>query len=252
MTFESKLKEIDSLQASLGQHPLYSHVKTEHDLAIFMQSHVYAVWDFMSLLKSLQGHIAPVSLPWKPSQFSSQSVRFINEIVLAEESDQGPRGEYLSHFEMYLLAMKERGLDTDALTLFSHSPQSHLGQLEKPIQMFVEYHLKLILNGDFYGVLGAFFFGREQCIPRLFQPLMTYLKSLPEDSYTRYYFERHIELDGDSHGPLTEKLFYEIAQKDSEKNQVLDAALKSLELRKGLWDHILKKLRPVSSKEFTV
>ena len=45
---------IKPLIEKIVNHKLYPAIKTMEHMKIFMQYHVYAVWDFMSLLKSLQ------------------------------------------------------------------------------------------------------------------------------------------------------------------------------------------------------
>jgi hypothetical protein len=75
-----------------------------------MQIHVFAVWDFMSLVKRLQSELTCNSLPWMPP-VRSRIARFANEVVLGEESDLGPDGKPVSHFELYLRAMDEVGAD---------------------------------------------------------------------------------------------------------------------------------------------
>lgn len=93
------------LQEKLKHHPIYAAVQDLDDLHCFMQHHVYPVWDFMSLVKYLQHHLAPSSVPWLPECGDAASVRFINELVLGEESDESlpaPDGQpvYASHFMM--------------------------------------------------------------------------------------------------------------------------------------------------------
>ena len=46
--------EIETLKVQLINHPLYKMMKSQEDLQVFMEHHVYAVWDFMSLVKKLQ------------------------------------------------------------------------------------------------------------------------------------------------------------------------------------------------------
>lgn len=95
----------------LLNHPIYAEVGSLSRLREFMQIHVFAVWDFMSLVKRLQSELTSNSLPWMPA-VKSRIARFANEVVLGEESDLGPDGKPVSHFELYLRAMDEVGADT--------------------------------------------------------------------------------------------------------------------------------------------
>ena len=103
---------IASFKHQLEEHPVYSAVSTIEDLRLFMQHHVYSVWDFMSLIKYLQSSVAPSNYPWVPGGDPGVR-RFINELVLEEESDESfLEGEFSSHFELYHKAMEEIGADT--------------------------------------------------------------------------------------------------------------------------------------------
>jgi len=102
-------ERVEALKERLTTHPIYEAVETLQDLRRFMEHHIYAVWDFMSLLKALQAAVAPAQTPWMPSP-RPELRRFINEIVLGEECDEydvaGTR-RFISHFELYLLSMEE-------------------------------------------------------------------------------------------------------------------------------------------------
>ena len=101
-------------RARLLAHPLYACMASLDDVRVFMRSHVFAVWDFMSLLKRLQRDLTCVTVPWVP--VGDAEVRFlINEIVCGEESDVDPRGGRIAHFDLYLRAMREAGADTSAV-----------------------------------------------------------------------------------------------------------------------------------------
>ncbi len=102
---------IDELRSRLAQHLLYAELDDLRQLRLFMEHHVFAVWDFMSLLKSLQRDLTCTTTPWTPRP-DPESAHLINEIVLGEESDARSEGRgYASHFELYLEAMKEVGAD---------------------------------------------------------------------------------------------------------------------------------------------
>ena len=112
-----KLDETQIERSKLKNHLLYHSIKTEEHLHIFMENHVFAVWDFMSILKTLQSKLTCVTVPWIPKANGNLS-RLINEIVLAEESDVDRYGQHLSHFEMYYIAMKEAGASTTSIDNF--------------------------------------------------------------------------------------------------------------------------------------
>jgi hypothetical protein len=83
-------------------------VKTIEDLQSFLENHVFAVWDFMSLLKALQSKLTCTTTPWFATA-NPETRYLINEIVVAEESDLTLDGRRQSHYEMYIEAMKDCG-----------------------------------------------------------------------------------------------------------------------------------------------
>jgi hypothetical protein len=87
---------------------LYAKVKTIEDLQSFLENHVFAVWDFMSLLKALQSKLTCTTTPWFATA-NPETRYLINEIVVAEESDLTIDGRRQSHYEMYIEAMKDWG-----------------------------------------------------------------------------------------------------------------------------------------------
>jgi len=217
-----------------------------------MENHVFAVWDFMSLLKSIQNKVTCTSLPWKPSPYSPDVVRMINEIVLGEESDLDAEGLPCSHFELYLKAMEEVGANTAPIKDFLGTMDMTL--VPKSVQPFVEFNLDLALNGRVEEVIAAFFYGREKLLPNVFESILKVLESENIQCPTLlYYFKRHIELDGDSHGPLAQKCLAEVC--GSNQTKILRAqysGLQSLRMRETLWDNTLKEINSYSRPLYAV
>ena len=117
MTIETINKELAPLRQELISHSLYAKIENTNDLQVFLKTHVFAVWDFMSLLKGLQQKLTCTTTPWMP--VGNPEIRYlINEIVLAEETDINQNGERKSHFEMYLDAMEECQTSTTDINTF--------------------------------------------------------------------------------------------------------------------------------------
>lgn len=229
-----------SQQKKLAAHPVYQSFDNLDSIRHFMSYHVFAVWDFMSLLKSLQRHITCVTLPWKPSPYPSEMVRLINQIVMGEESDVTLHGEAISHFELYLRAMKEVGASTVNIEKFLKDYDLNL--IPEGARDFVKYNLDLAENGHVVEVAANFFYGREKLIPEMFQSIVDTLRKEQVKAPTFvYYLERHIEVDSGEHGPLALKcLDYLSADNEELKNRALMAGQKALEMRQALWDTVLK------------
>ena len=235
----------------LIKHPLYASIRTIDDLRWFMENHVYAVWDFMSLLKTLQINLTCVTTPWKP--VGSPSLRrFINEIVLGEESDVDVNGRETSHFEMYLAAMREVGASTSSietfLTLISKGEtiENALKGANAPIpaQAFVQHTFRVINSGSLPSTASTFAFGREDLIPEMFQSALNNIGANQEDfaPQFRYYLKRHIEVDGDSHAGLAQRMVEEICQSNTDWRMAEQTATESLQARCRLWDGVLSGL----------
>lgn len=245
-------KELSGLRNELKNHSLYKKLQTLEDVKVFMKLHVFAVWDFMSLLKALQINLTCVSIPWVPVK-NAELARFINEITIAEESDYDANGVIKSHFEMYLTAMDEVGASTAQIDSFVKSIKSgisveqSLENLNLPIEVieFLNFTFDTIKTNKSHIIAAAFTFGREDVIPDMFINIIkkaTIENNKKYDSFM-YYLNRHIELDGDEHGPLSLKMIEELCGKDNKKwVEVLDTAKKALQLRINLWNSIEQQL----------
>lgn len=255
MTLESIHRSIAPLRESLLQHPLYEILESEAALQTFMEFHVFAVWDFMSLLKKLQLELCCVTLPWTPP-VDMPTARMINEIVLGEETDVGPHGEVISHFDLYRLAMREFGASTAAIDRLVGCVQQGEALADAAIHVptgalpFLQHTFSEIDRGDLCRIAAAFTFGREGLLPDVFTCIVKRMAiSLPERLRTfQYYLQRHIELDGDDHGPLAEQLVSRLCGDQPIRWQEAEsAAVDALEARLGLWDAIYAQCKQLKS-----
>ncbi len=237
-----KMRQINKLQEQLANHSIYKNLNTIENLKVFMKWHAFAVWDFMSLLKSLQREITCVSIPWRPSIYPKDLVRFINEIVLGEESDVDHQGNYSDHFSMYINAMDEIQSDTSKILGFIESLE--LDKLPLEIKDFVKFNLELSHSSDYHRISSAFFFGREKLIPEIFGPIVEEIKKSHTDApMLLYYLERHIELDGEEHGELASKCLEILCRNDENLlEQAYETAISSLNHRSKMWDFITREI----------
>jgi len=236
------------LRTALIEHPVYKELNRIDELRIFMEHHVIAVWDFMSLAHAVRSELGGNILPWRPSPHTT-GLRLIGEILLGEESDDDGRGGYISHYEMYLEAMSSAGANMDGIhSLIEHlsadrTTAEYLSESNVPraAQDFVLETFKVIETKDVTRITSYFVFGRESLLPDIFVPIVEAIdrRDVSDLSRMTYYLSRHIDLDGDSHGPLGERLICDLCGTDESRWQVAEeAALHALEVRKNLWDAI--------------
>jgi hypothetical protein len=248
-----KLKQtIEPLRQEIIHHKVYSAIKNIDDLKVFMQFHVYAVWDFMSLLKTLQSNLTCTSVPWFPKG-SADTRYLINEIVVGEESDIDLNGIRKSHFELYLDAMKQCGADASKIEIFTdvlkntgNFPAAYLASATpKEAIDFVDFTFKVIESGKDYLQSAIFTFGREDLIPGMFISIINEMhKNFPDDiSIFKYYIERHIEVDGDHHSHLAIEMTSNLC-KDNEQywQEAEEAVIHSLKQRIELWNGVYRQL----------
>jgi len=255
-TMETQLMEgVEIASEAVERHRVFERVQTLEQLRVFMEHHVFAVWDFMSLLKSLQHAVAPSGWPWLPPAHGDL-VRLVNEIVVAEESDALPEPDasgrsYTSHFELYLMAMREVGADTGCVERFlARVREKGLAAgladpgVPEPSRAFMRDTFALIEEGGAHRVAAAFAFGRENAIPGMFETLLGGL-GIGEDRAPvfHYYLKRHTQIDGEEHGPAAVRLVSALSGGGDEKmREAREAALAALASRKRLWDSMEREL----------
>lgn len=265
-------QEIKNIQSELNQvrsevvnHPSYNAIQSIEDIRIFMEHHIYAVWDFMSLLKALQNQLTCTQVPWFP--VGSAEVRYlINEIVCGEESDLASEedvkngdGIRKSHFELYLDAMEQTGASRKGIdALFAQIQQGKTVEeaieavsIPEAAKRFLRFTFEVIATKKPHLIAAVFTFGREDLIPNMFHNIVSDLNTkFPTQLTTfKFYLDRHIEVDGDHHGHLALQMVSELCGNDPEKwEEAKVYSIKSLEMRKQLWDGVydeMKKHQPV-------
>ncbi|QHD04367.1 DUF3050 domain-containing protein [Pseudomonas sp. R76] len=245
---------LEQKKLQLCSHPLFVEITSLNKLQLFMEHHVFAVWDFMTLTKRLQQDLTCTQLPWLPPT-DPQAARLINEIVLGEESDEHPKGGHCSHFELYLEAMAEVGADTTAVQRFielqrqSVPASAALQMIEVPpsVACFVDSTLQVALNAPTHCVAAAFLHGRESVVAPMFERILHGNACIERQAPTlSHYLSRHIELDSQDHEPAAQQLLQRLIGTDpARQRQADEMALVAVQSRLSLWDTVRVSLNEV-------
>jgi hypothetical protein len=217
-----------------------------------MEYHVFAVWDFMSLVKALQRKLTCTDLPWVPVG-SPSTRRLINEIVWGEESDVDQFNQPASHFELYLKAMEEIGADTTPMKNLLAEIQNGTpwekavakSSIPDEIKSFLNFSLTTATQAPVHVIASVFTYGREDLIPDLFIAIIKEMAKEKGANYSTlvYYFERHIEVDSGEHGPMAQQMIKELCGDNSQLwEQANNAAQQALQKRIMLWNFIDNKI----------
>lgn len=245
---------VEPVRNRLLNHKIYGAVQDLESLTNFTRYHVFAVWDFMSLLKALQQQLTCTTVPWVP--VGTGSVRYlINEIVTGEESDETPDGRRLSHYELYLEAMQQMGADTSLIEQMVSEVRAGTpvqqaiinADLPEGVRAFVEFTFNVIQTNKPHLIASVFTFGREDLIPNMFIEIVRQLDAENGKlALFRYYLERHIELDGDHHSNLAIKMVEELCGQDEQKwAEAIEWTKQALQVRIGLWDAVHEEMAMV-------
>ena len=246
------LSAISPSVKQLENHPLYGEITSMENLRFFMERHVYAVFDFMSLTKRLQREFAPIDMVWVPPP-NPDMARFVNEIILAEESDETPDGRFISHFAMYCEAMEEVQAQSAPAKAFVALAQSkdidtafaQTKGIPNSARTFSQGTFGLLKTGGIHEIAASFCFGREKIIPSMFQQLIDQMSITDKQApMFHFYLERHIEVDGDSHGPLALQLISNLCQDDPQKwKEAERAAEGAIQSRIAFWDDVREEMK---------
>jgi hypothetical protein len=215
----------------------------------FMEHHAFAVWDFMSLLKTLQCSLTCVQVPWVPSG-PTASRRLINDIVLVEESDELGSG-FISHFELYLDGMRQAGADTmpvDAFIGLLRAGRPVLPALKEAgvpehAAEFVTSTWEFSEHGPAHRQAAAFAFGREDLIPDMFDQVAALNAEIGQLSTFVDYLKRHIQVDSEEHTPMAMQMLADLCGENRSKWAECEETITvALAARARLWDGILGRI----------
>lgn len=241
------------LRQHLDNHPIYRTVDSLPRLRCFMEHHIYSVWDFMSLVKSIQGVVAPAGHPWLPGK-DELLRRFINELVLGEESDEWTRDGktvYLSHFHLYQQAMLEVGADVKRSNEFVRLVETlgidaALAAKVAPsaARFFMRSTFDCLASGKPHQIMASLAVGREHIIPDMFRALLREM-TIGESAAPafHYYLHRHVQLDGDHHGPMSLRLLETLCADDPPRIVEAQAAAETaVAERIAFWDGVMEAM----------
>lgn len=243
----------DDLRQQIVHHPSYEAIRDLDGVKTFMEHHIYAVWDFMSLLKALQIGLTCTTLPWMP--VGNADVRYlINEIVTGEESDIDQDGARKSHFELYLEAMAQCGASTTGIeALFAELAQGKTveaaiaaADIPDSAKAFLSFTFEVVATQKPYIIAAVFTFGREDLIPNMFHTIVNDINDRFPDQVNifKYYLDRHIEVDGDHHSHLALQMVSELCGDDAAKwDEASVYVHRALESRTALWNGVLEAIR---------
>ncbi len=231
------------LRAQIADHAVAELIEDVDGVRTFMEHHVVAVWDFMSLLKCLQREVTCVEVPWTPRGEASHR-RFINELVLAEESDVGVDSGHTSHFELYVAAMTEAGANCKPITALlqrvdrGEPDPTEATELPPAAAAFARTTLAIASSASPHALAATFAFGRERLIPAMFTSLRAAAqRPRPELRLLLAYLDRHIELDAEEHTPLAFSLVQGLCGDDPQRwHEAEQAAVDACRQRLALWD----------------
>jgi len=251
-SLQNHKKKLASLKMRINKHPLFKKNLDVNAVKLFMEVHVFAVWGFMSLLKKIQKKITPQNIPWVPNTNTRNGLaNFVNEIILGEESDYIEGIGYISHFELYLLAMKNINANPNELMKFIKLMKNNNNilynlkkiNIYKEVKDFLKHDLRIASSGSLAQLVGVFTLGREKVIPNMFKYILQSLNDDEKIEYLKSYLERHISVDGERHGPLSLSLLNSVCNNPKSMCTAYSSAVTSLELRVKVWDRVYTQIR---------
>lgn len=231
------------------EHPIFPRLKSLEAVKVFMEHHIWCVWDFMYLAKSVHSSLSGRGA-WSPSPCPETLADF-NDILATEETDIGPTGKLGSHFEFFVEAMEQAGADTIPVRAFQRqvelgeAPLLAMRKSKAPTSaiQFVSATMN-DASGPTHIRAASFCLAREDLVPRLLRRLRRYVPwNHPRLEMLKWYVDRHIELDTVHHGPTGRRILAAVIAGDSNRRAEASAAAElAIAARVKYLDAILRSL----------
>jgi hypothetical protein len=246
--FDRILQKVLPAQDKILNHQVYKEIENLDDLNLFLEYHVFFVWDQMSSLKAMQKDLTCMNVPWVPKR-SPQTRKYINELVLNAEGNDLISETVLSEYESYLELMRESDADSSSIERLEKSINrgenfkdllDHL-DMPKVVKSYLDFTYKTIESKDAHKIAANFVFGKQSLIPHRLVKLLNELnKKFPVDlSLQIKYFESKVMKETGKIEDVAKKIFEELCGHDEEKwDDVAEVAERTLERRLQLWDDI--------------
>ena len=165
MTPENKIKSnLDEKVTAVENHSVFEALESHYDIRRFLESHAYAVWDFMTLLEAFQNPDGDTQ-PWDPPVGYQFADDFVHRVGFREGDSGRPR----PHFDEYYSAMELLDADTDGIRILleaiedGRSADRALSMANPPVEarQHVQTTLDIAQTGDPTRIAGAILARRD-------------------------------------------------------------------------------------------
>ena len=247
---------IAPFNSKLINHKIYGQISDMRKTKIFMESHVFSVWEYLTMLKALQRELATRDISFLHENVPDLPY-LINQIVLNEEIEEESRGEYLSAmglYQLYINSMDEIGADSNPIKYFvdcikvnknwNNTIRDTITRFDNiPIQTYeyLNYNLKMIELSEIHELAGIFFFGREDINSKFILLIKSNIEHEKSLSNLKNIIKRHVDDDSKNKNPILGEYINNILCKDDDKKwkKVEISVIEAIKKRIELWDGML-------------
>lgn len=233
------ITKIEAKIKQLSQHPVYNELTSRTKIKCFILYHIFAVWDFVKLLKPLQKQFLA---------YPRKSKRFIDQMIFAQTSDLYSYDQQNEDFALYLRAIAEMEIDPDLFLWYFQEAPNNLDLLKPGIKKLVEFNLAIAKSGLLAEITAVFFYGREKLNSRLFASAIKILKQEKKEcSILTGYSARLLQENNFQFELLSLELLNYICQDEAELVRALQAGLEALDLKEQLWNEALAEMLEINN-----